>query len=76
MVENVTTSNLLTESMQYQIHYFEVMLNLTTTNSSLLFQAQPVLEDIYVDNVTITVTAINRFGIGEPSNVVTVKICK
>ena len=62
--------------MLYQVHYFEAMLNLTTTNNSLLFQAQAVLDDTYVGNVTIIVTAINQFGIGESSNPVTEKICK
>ena len=65
-----------TEPIQYQIYYFEAMFNFTTTTTSLVFQAQPVIDDIYVDNVTITVTATNQFGVGEPSNVVAVKICK
>ena len=52
------------------------MLNFTTTNTSLVFQTQPVSDEIYVDNVTITVAAINNFGTGEPSDAVTDMICK
>ena len=65
-----------TESVLYNIYYSEAMFNFTTANTSLVFQAQPVINDIYVDNVTISVTAINQFGVGEPSSVVAIKICK
>ena len=52
------------------------MLNFTTSNTSLVFQPQPVLDEIYVDNVTIIVTAVNNLGFGESSDAVTDMICK
>ena len=72
----VASSDLLTGVVIYQIVYFEAMLNFTTTNNLLVFQAQPVSDEIYIDNVTIIVTAINNFGTGEPSDAVTDMICK
>ena len=52
------------------------MLNFTTSNTSLVFQAQPASDELYMDNVTIIITATNQLGIGIPSDVVKDVICK
>jgi len=62
--------------LHYQIQYIEAMLNFSTTNTSISFQAKPLPKNVYTGNVTIIVIAVNQFGVGEPSNTITDEICK
>ena len=52
------------------------MLNFTTLNTFLVFQAQPVSDELYMGNVTIIITATNQFGVGTPSDATKDTICK
>ena len=52
------------------------MLNFTTSNTFLVFQAQPVSDELYMDNVTIIITVTNQFGIGIPSEAIKDTVCK
>ena len=76
VISQAAASSLLIGIVKYQMLYFEAMLSFATFNTSLVFQALPVSDEIYVDNVTIIVTAIDNLGAGESSDAVTDTICK
>ena len=43
------------------------MENITSPTTELIFTAPSLPDEVFVDNITVTVTAINRFGHGTPS---------
>ena len=44
------------------------MENVTSPTTELPFTAPPLPDDVFADNITVIVTAINRFGRGTPSD--------
>ena len=52
------------------------MENVTSPTTELTFTAPSLPDGVFVDNIIVTVTAINRFGYGMPSNPVEFEISK
>ena len=48
----------------------------TSPTTELAFTAPSLPDGVFVDNITVTVTAINRFGYGMPSDPVEFEISK
>ena len=44
------------------------MINVTGLTTQLTFTAPSLRSDVFADNITVTVTAINRFGPGSSSD--------
>ena len=44
------------------------MMNVTSPTTELTFTAPSLPDGVFVSNITVTVTAINRFGYGPPSD--------
>ena len=58
----------------YQVHYSGITVNVSSSTTTLTFTA-PVLPDgVFTGTVVVMVTAINRFGIGIPSDPVATEI--
>ena len=51
-------------------------MNVTSPTTELTFTAPSLPDGVFVDNITVTVTAINRFGYGMPSDPVEFEISK
>ena len=57
----------LDQPLEYEIYYNGTTINVTSPTTELTFTAPSLPEDVFVDNITVTVTAINRFGRAEIS---------
>ena len=58
----------LDQPLVYEVCYNGNMMNVTSQNTQLPFTAPSLASDVFDDNITVTVTAINRFGRGEISD--------
>ena len=58
----------LEQPLVYQVYYNGSVENVTSPTTALTFTAPSLPDGVFVDNVTVTVTAINRFGPGSPSD--------
>ena len=52
----------------YEVYYNGTMMNVTSPTTELTFTAPSLPDGVFIDNITITVTAINIFGRGAPSD--------
>ena len=50
------------------MYYNGTTENVTSPTTSLTFTAPSLPDGVFVDNIAVTVTAINRFGHGTPSD--------
>ena len=66
----------LDQPLVYQVYYNGEMMNVTSLTTELTFTAPSLPVGVFVDNITVTVTAINRFGYGMPSDPVEFEISK
>ena len=57
----------LDQPLVYEVYYNGTMINVTSPTTELTFTAPSLPDGVFVDNITITVTAINRFGRAEIS---------
>ena len=68
-IQPITVDNgPLEQPLVYEIYYNRSMINVTSPNTTLTFTAPSLPDDVFVDNITVTVTAVNRFGRGAPSD--------
>ena len=58
----------LEQPLVYALYYNGTMENVTSPTTELTFTAPSLPDGVFVDNITVTVTAINRFGPGAPSD--------
>ena len=61
-------NGLLDQPLVYEVHYNGTMENVTGPTTTLTFTAPSLSDGVFVNNITVTVTAINRFGRGETSD--------
>ena len=57
----------LEQPLVYEVYYSGTTENVTSPTTTLTFTAPSLPDDVFFDNVTVTVTAINRFGRGPAS---------
>ena len=50
------------------MYYNGTRQNVTSPTTTLTFTAPSLPDGVFVDNITVIVTAINRFGRGPPSD--------
>ena len=68
----------LDQPMVYQVHYNGSVVNVTSSTTELTFTAPSLPDGVFVDNITVTVTAINKFGCGassDPDNAEISELC-
>ena len=58
----------LDQPLVYEVYYNGTMENVTSPTTELTFTAPSLPDGVFVDKITVTVTAINRFGHGTPSD--------
>ena len=61
-------NGLLEQPLIYQVYYNGTMRNVTSPTTALAFTAPSLPDGLFVDNITVNVTAINRFSAGTPSD--------
>lgn len=66
----------LDQPLLYKVYYNGTMENVTSPTTELTFTAPSLPDGVFVDNIIVTVTAINRFGYGMPSDPVEFEISK
>ena len=66
----------LNQPLVYMVYYNGNFENVTSPTAYLMFRAPAVPEGYFDSNVTVSVTAINRFGAGPPSENVSAEISK
>ena len=59
----VTQGNVL----GYQVYYNEGMINVETSTTTLTFTALSLPDGVFTSTIVFTVSAINRYGIGQAS---------
>ena len=58
----------LEQPVVYEVNYNGTMQNVTSPTTTLIFTAPSLPDGVFYGNITVTVTAINRFGRGTPSD--------
>ena len=58
----------LEEPLVYEVSYNGTMQNVSSSTTTLTFTAPSLPDGVFSGNITVTVTAINRFGRGMPSD--------
>ena len=58
----------LEQPLVYKVYYNRTRQNVTSSTTTLTFTTPPLLDGVFVDNITVIVTAINRFGRGVSSD--------
>ena len=67
--QSITVGNgPLDQLLVYGVYYSGTMKNVTSPTTELTFTAPSLPDGVFVSNITISVTAINRFGYGTPSD--------
>ena len=66
----------LEQPLVYKVYYNGTRENVTSPTTTLTFTAPSLPDGVFVDNITVIVTAINRFGRVTPSNPDSVEISK
>ena len=64
----ITVGSLLEQPLVYEVYYNGTMQNVSSPTTMLTFTAPPLPDGVFSGNITVTVTAINRFGRGMPSD--------
>ena len=54
----------LEQPLVYKVYYNGTRENVTSSTTTLTFTAPSLPDGVFVDNITVIVTAINRFGSG------------
>ena len=58
----------LEQPLVYEVYYNGTSQNVTSPTTTLTFKAPSLPDGVFNDSVIVTVTAINRFGRGQPSD--------
>ena len=58
----------LEQPLVYEVYYNGTRENVTGSTTTLTFTAPSLPDGVFVGNITVIVTAINRFGRGTPSD--------
>ena len=58
----------LEQPVVYEVNYNGTMQNVTSPTTTLTFTAPSLPDGVFDGNITVTVSAINRFGRGTPSD--------
>ena len=66
----------LEQPLVYEVYYNGTRQNVTSPTTTLTFTAPSLPDGVFFDNITVIVTAINRFGRGTPSNPESFEISK
>ena len=66
----------LEQPLYYEVYYNRTRQNVTSSTTTLTFTAPSLPDEEFVDNITVIVTAINRFGRGSPSDPESFEISK
>ena len=66
----------LEQPLVYEVFYNGTRQNVTSSTTTLTFPAPSLSDGVFVDNITVIVTAINRFGRGTPSDPESFEISK
>ena len=61
-------NGLLEQPLEYEVYYNGTRENVTSPTTMLIFPAPSLPDGVFVDNITVIVTAINRFGRGNSSD--------
>ena len=64
----------LEQPLVYEVYYNGTMMNVNSPTTELTFTAPSLPDGAFIDNITVTVTAINRFGRGTPSDPESIEI--
>ena len=64
----ITVGSELEEPLVYEVNYNGTMQNVTIPTTILTFTAPSLPDGVFSGNIIVTVTAINRFGRGMPSD--------
>ena len=64
----------LEQPLVYEVYYNGTTINVTSPTTMLRFLAPSLPDGVFADNITVMVTAINRFGRGTPSDSDSVEI--
>ena len=57
----------LEQPLVYEVYYNGTRQNVNSPTTTLTFTAPSLPDGVFIDNITVTVTAINRLGHGPPS---------
>ena len=66
--QSITVGSELEQPLIYEVYYNRTMHNVTSSTTMLTFTVPSLPEGVFSGNITVTVTAINRFGHGMPSD--------
>ena len=66
----------LKQPLVYKVYYNGTRQNVTSPTTTLTFTAPLLPDGVFVDNISVVVTAINRFGRGSPSDPESFEISK
>ena len=61
-------NGLLEQPLVYQVYYNGIIMDVNSSTTTLTFTAPLLPDGVFVGNVTVNVTAVNRFGSGTPSD--------
>ena len=67
-LQSITVGSELEQPLIYDVCYNGTMQNVTSPTTMLTFTAPSLPDGVFSDNITVIVTAINRFGRGIPSD--------
>ena len=60
--------NPLEQPLVYEVNYNGTMQNVTSPNTALTFTVPSLPDGVFDGSITVTVTAINKFGRGIPND--------
>ena len=66
----------LEQPLIYRVYYNGTTTDVDNVTTSLTFPFRPLPVGIFLDDIHIIVTAINRFGSGAASTAATARVCK
>ena len=66
----------LEQPLVYEVYYNGTRQNVNSSTTTLTFTAPSLPDGVFVGNITVIVTAINRFGRGTPSDLESFGISK
>ena len=58
----------LEQPLVYEVNYNGSIQNVTSPNTTLTFTAPPLPDGVFDGSITVTLTGINKFGRGTPSD--------
>ena len=69
LLQSITVGNgPLEQPLVYEMYYNGTRENVTSPTTTLTFTAPSLPDRVFMDKIIVTVTAINRFGRGTPSD--------